>query len=187
MLGNLDEGCDALLFWGLTVTERIDLEDNMAILPFAEVRRFVERRLVEEVAPSGAGLHGWRSVGAVVRPFRWRPVFRPKGSFNEPMRAPRQRFFPDARKFLDLLAVSHAEPVVPLGTKSNCIAPSAAHLLGRENHPPEMDQKWPAHGFDGFVDCPVLRSKALHEVRGGGLQPREYALPADGDLRESTG
>ena len=56
VLGNLDEGCDALLFWGLTVTERIDLEDNMAILPYAEVRRFVERRLVEEVAPSGAGL-----------------------------------------------------------------------------------------------------------------------------------
>ena len=27
-----------------------------------------------------------------------------------------------------------------------------------------MDQKWPAHSFDGFVDCPVLRQEALREV-----------------------
>ena len=166
VLGDLDEGCDALLFWGLTVTERIDLEDNMAILPYAEVRRFVERQAVEELAPSGAVFHGWRSVGAIVRPFRWRPVFRQKGSFNEPMRAPKQPFFPEARKFLDLLAVGHAEPVVPLGTVSNCIDRSAASLLGLEDHCPEMDQKWPAHGFDGFVDSPALRPEALHEVRG---------------------
>ena len=165
VLGYLDEGCDALLFWGLTVTERIDLEDTMAILPYAEVRRFVERQPVEELAPPGAGFHGWRSVGAVVRPFRWRPVFRRRGSFNEPMGPPERPFFPDARKLLDLLAVSHSTPLVSLGTKSNCIGPSAARLLGQEKHRPEMDKKWPAHGFDGFVDCPVLRPEALHEVR----------------------
>lgn len=165
VLGNLDEGCDALLFWGLTVAERIDLEGNMAILPYAEVRRFVERRRVEELAPSGAGFHGWRSVGALVRPFRWRPVFRRRGSFNEPWGPPEEPFFPEARKFLDLLAVSHATPVVLLGTKSNCIDLSAARLLGQENRGSEMDQKWPAHGFDGFVDCPVPRPEALHEVR----------------------
>ena len=165
VLGNLDEGCDALLFWGLTVTERIDLEDNMAILPYAEVRRFVERQQVEELAPSGARFHGWRSVGAVVRPFRWRPDFRRNGSFNEPIRAPKQPFSPEAWKFLDLLAVSHVRPVVPLATTSDCIDASAARLLGRENHYPAMDQKWPAHGFDGFGDCPALRPEVLHEVR----------------------
>ena len=166
VLGNLDEGCDALLFWGLTVAERIDLKDKMAIIPYAEVRRFVERKAVEELAPSGAGFHGWRSVGAIVRPFRWRPVFRQKGRFNEPMRAPKQPFFPEARKFLDLLAVGHAEPLLPLGTVSNCIDRSAASLLGLANHCPEMDQKWPAHGFNGFVDCPAMRPEVLHEVRG---------------------
>lgn len=163
VLGNLDEGCDALLFWGLTVTERIDLADNLAILPFAEVRRFVERQLVEELAPSGAGFHGLRSVGAVVRPFRWRPLFRPRGGFNEPIRAPKP-YFPEARKLLDLLAVRHAKPVVLLGTKSNCIDRSAASLLGWENYRPDMDQKWPPHGFDGFVDCPVLGAEAIRDV-----------------------
>jgi len=163
VLGNLDEGCDALLFWGLTVTERIDLKDNLAILPFAEVRRFVECQPVEELAPPGSGSNGCRSVGAVVRPFRWRPLFRPRGGFNEPIRAPKP-YFPEARKLLDLLAVSHAQPVVLLGTKSNCIDRSAASLLGREDYSPEMDQKWPAHGFDGFVDCPALKPEALREV-----------------------
>ena len=165
VLGNLDEGCDALLFWGLTIAERIDIEDDMAILPFTEVRRFVERQLVEELAPSGAGFHGWRSVGAVVRPFRWRPVFRRAGSFNEPMSAPKEPFYPEARTFLDLLAVSHAEPVVPLGIMSGCVDLSATRLLGLEERHPQIDQKWPAHRFDGFADCPVLRPETFQEVR----------------------
>ena len=165
VLGNLDEGCDALLFWGLTLSERIDLGDNMAILPFAEVRRFVERQVVEKLAPSGAGFHGCRSVGAVVRAFRWRPVFRRKGSFNEPMRVPRGPFFPDARTCLDLLAVSHGLPALPLAAVSNCIDRSAARLLGKESHDPGTDREWAAHGFDGFDLCPALRPEALTEAR----------------------
>ena len=61
VLGNLDEGCDAMLFYGLTVTDRIEVAEGMAIVPFREVQRFVNADLVEE---SGAGFHGWRSVGA---------------------------------------------------------------------------------------------------------------------------
>ena len=165
VLANLDEGCDALLFWGLTVTERIDVEDSMAILPFREVRRFVGPELVEELAPSHSGFHGWRSVGAVVRAFRWRPVFRRKGGVNEPMRDPEEPFFPAAQTLLDLLAVNHSAPVLPLGAISDCIDRSAARLLGRERHDPGMHQKWPTHGFDGFADCPVLRPEALDEAR----------------------
>ncbi len=165
VLGNLNEGCDALLFWGLTVTERIDLEENMAILPFAEVQRFVERELVDELAPSGARFRGSLPVGAVVRTFRWRPLFRREGSLNEPMGVPREPFLPETRKFFDLLAVSHAEPVVPLAAKSDCIDRSATRLLGQQRFYPEMDEKWPAHGFRGFVDCPALRPEALREVR----------------------
>ena len=164
VLGNLDEGCDALLFWGLSGTARIDLERDMAILPFREVRRFVEHELVEELAPWRAGFHGWRSVGAVVRLFRWRPVFRRRGSVHEPMRDPEEPFLPKAQTFLDLLAVSHATPVVPLGVTSNRIDLSAARLLGLEEHDPGMDQKWPAHGFDGSDDCPLLRPESLDEA-----------------------
>ena len=165
VLGNLDEGCDVLLFYGLTVSERINVEDAMVILPFGEVRRFVDQKLVKELAPPGGGFHGWRSVGAVARPFRWRPEFRRRGSVNEPMSYPPAPFFPKARTFLDLLAVSHAVPILSLATISNCIDGSAARLLGMGNSGPGIYQKWAANGFDGFVECPVMMPAALDEAR----------------------
>ena len=167
VLGNLDEGYDALLFYGLTVNERIDLADGMAILPFREVRRFVEQDLVKELAPTSAVFNGWRSLGAVVRPFRWRPVFRRMGrlNLNEPMRDPAWPFFTEARTFLDLLAVSHATPLLPLAEISNCIDRSSSRLLGREKHNAGINQKRPAGDFGGFADCPVLRTEALDEAR----------------------
>ena len=165
VLGNLDEGCDAMLFYGLTVTDRTEVAEGMAIVPFREVQRFVNADLVEELAPSGAGFHGWRSVGAIVRPFRWRPVFRRMGSVNEPMTAPPGPFFREARIFLDLLAVSHAAPGLPLATISNCIDRSASRLLGQESHGPGSYQSWTAKGLDGFAECPVLTPEALQEAR----------------------
>ena len=165
VLSDLDEGCDALLFYGLTVSERFDVEHGMAVFPFSEVRRFVDRELVEELAPAGTGFHGWRSVGAIIRPFRWRPVFRQRGSVNEPMGRPPGPFFSEARTFLDLLAVSHAAPVLPLATISDCIDRAAARLFGVGRQDPGMYRKWAADGFDGLAECPVLRPAALEEAR----------------------
>ncbi len=165
VLGTLDEGCDTLLFYGLTVTERIDFGDGTAILPCGEVRRFVEEELLVELAPGGARFHDLRSVGAIVRPFRWRPVFRRRGSVNEPMTEPPGPFFSEARTFLDLIALSHATPVLPLATISDCIDRSGGRLLGREKHGPGFYQKWPADGLDGFAECPMLKPAALREAR----------------------
>ena len=166
VLGNLDEGCDLLMFYGLTVTERIEVEDGIVILPFGEARRFVNRELVEELAPPGAGYHGWRSVGAVARPFRWRPTFRRRGSINGPARKPPDVFFPDARKLLDLIAISHAAPVVPLAWVTDCIDLSATRLFGWEKHDAGVVQKRPATGFDGFAECSLLSPSPLEDARG---------------------
>ena len=165
VLGNLDEGCDAMLFYGLAVTERIEVREGMAILPYGELLRFVDEKFVEELAPRGAGFHGWRSAGAIVRPFRWRPAFRRRGSVNEPIPARPDAFFPDAATFLDLLAVSHAVPVVPLAALSDEIDRSARRLLGRAEWSPGIYQSWPAQGFDGFAGCPALSPEALREAR----------------------
>ena len=59
--GGLDVGYDVVLFYGLTLKERIDIADGMAILPFDQVREFVDKSLVEELAPRGAVFYGWRS------------------------------------------------------------------------------------------------------------------------------
>ena len=72
-LGSLDEACDVFLFYGLTLSERIEVADGMVLLPYGDLLRFVDREIVRDFAPSGAGFHGRRAVGAVARPFRRRP------------------------------------------------------------------------------------------------------------------
>ena len=163
--GNLDEGCDAVLFYGLTVAERTEVADGMDILPFGHVQRFVDIDLVEKLAPSSARFHGWRSVGAVVRPFWWRPLFRRRGNVNEPMPAPPGSFFSEAGLFLDLLAVSHAAPIAPLATLSDRIDRSAGLLLGEESRSPGVYQSWRAQGFDELAECPVLEPMAFEKAR----------------------
>ena len=187
VLSDLDEGCDALLFYGLTVSERFDVEHGMAVFPFSEVRRFVGRELVEELAPAGTGFHEWRSVGAIIRPFRWRPVFSQRGSVNEPMGRPPGPFFSEARTFLDLLAVSHAAPVLPLATISDCIDQSAARLFGVRRQDPGMYQKWAVDGFNEFTECPVLTPAALEEARVCFREPPEHVLSEDGSFRDAIG
>ena len=160
VLGSLDEACDVLLFHGLALSEKIEVEDGMLLLPYEDLLQFLDEDLVREFAPSGAGLHGWRAVGAVTRPFRWRPTLRRRGTLNEPV-GPPPTFFQDAAAFLDLLAVSHATRVAPLATLSNRIDGSAGRLLGRETQSPGFYRSWPADGVSGFDECRAIGSEAL--------------------------
>ena len=72
MPDDLDIGYDAMLFWGLTLKERIDVEDGMTLLSFEQIRAFVDEKQIDEFAPQGAGFHHWQFVGAIVRTFRWK-------------------------------------------------------------------------------------------------------------------
>ncbi len=164
-LGGLDEGCDVLLFFGLTVIERTRVADGMEILPLGQVLQFVDMDLVETLAPSSACFQDWRPVGALIRPFRWRPVFRRRGYVGEPTTDPSGSFFQDALLLLDLLAVSHAVPVAPIATLSGRIDRSAGLLLGRKSQSPGFYQSWPAQGFDELAEYPVLEPMALEEAR----------------------
>ena len=165
VLGNLDEGFDMLLFHGLTAQERIGVEDGMVILPFGELVRFVDQKFVKDLAPAGAGAHGWRSVGAVARPFRWRPEFRRRDSIHGSVGHTSAPFFPEAAMFLDLLAVSHGEPVLPLAMMSDCIDGSAQRLFGSEEQGPGMYQRFPVEGHDGFAERPVVKKVELLQAR----------------------
>ena len=165
ILGDLDEGCDMLLFYGLTVPERTEVAEGMDILPFGQARQFVGMDLVKKLAPSSAGFGEWRSVGAIVRPFRWRPAFDNRGRFDDGMTDLPGPFFSEAGVFLDLLAISHTAPMAPLATLSNRIHRSAGLLLGRESQSPGIYQSRPAQGFDGLTECPVLEAEAFEKAR----------------------
>ena len=161
----LDVGYDAVLFHGLTLKERIDVVDGIVILPFEHMRAFVDESLVEELAPPGAGFHGWRSVGVVVRPFRWRPAFRRTGYEREPELENPWPFFREAWSFLELLAVAHAVPVLCLATLAHCIDRSTGRLLGLADHSGSIDRGRSAQQFDGLDECLELVPEALAEAR----------------------
>lgn len=163
--GELDAGYDAVLFYGLTFKEPIDITEGIVVLPYKQVRRFVDKRLVDELAPKAAGFHGWQSLGAVVRPFRWRPAFQRTGSLRD--RVPRKpgSFFQEALVFLDLLAVAHAAPVPHLAFMTDHIDRSAGRLLGLANHKGNHRLGRSAQSFDGFDLCPEPAPKALDEAK----------------------
>ena len=164
-LGDLDIGYDALLFFGLSVMEQVEVTDGMMLLPFEQMSRFVDQNMVEELALPGAGFHDWRSIGAVVRTFRWRPVFRRIDHWMDLALKSPEPFFREAQMFLDLLAVAHTTPIVPLASLYNCIDRSAGRLLGWERHSPGRYASSRTHGFNGFEVCPMPASNALADAK----------------------
>ena len=54
----LDIGCHAVLFQGLTLTERVDVTDDFALLPFEQFLPFVDNGLVKGLEPPGYGTGG---------------------------------------------------------------------------------------------------------------------------------
>ena len=189
--GGLDVGYNMTLFYGLTVTEIADVGEGIAILPYEDVRPFVDDNLVEELAPDGAGFHRWRSIGAVVKPFRWKPLFSRSGYEREPVLQSPKSFFLNARTLLNLLAVAHEAPVVPLSESSHCINRSTARLLGWDGHGPRASWRNPAKNIDGFEECPELALEPLAEAREA-LDNREsqqynWMEPVVGWLAEALG
>ena len=162
--GELDIGYDTVLFYGLTLTERVDVGDGMTLLPFEEMRAFVDESLMAQLAPGGVGIPDWRSVGAAVRPFRWKPVLQRTGREGGPVVESPEPFFLQARTFLELLAVAHGAAVLPVAMLSHCIVRSAAQLLGQETNLGSFYRGRPAHGFDGLEQCPELSREALAEA-----------------------
>ena len=163
----LDVGYDAILFYGLTLKERIEIGDDMAILPFEQTRRFVDEDLIKELAPLVAEFNGWRSVGAVVRPFQWRPVFSRTGYDAEFELKPREGCFREAHTFLELLAIAHAAPVLRLAELPYCIDRSAGRLLGLGRHNGSINKRHSVQDFDGFDEAPRVEPKALADAREG--------------------
>ena len=160
-------GCDVVLFYGLTLEEESDLADGMAIVPFEHVKAFVDEEVVQELAPAGAEVHGWRSVGGIVRPFRWNPSFHRTSDLEDAGLKPPGRFFQEARTFLELISVAHGAgaPVLRLAELPNCIDRSAAKLLGLERRGPGLYGSGSAHEFDGSADRPRLAREALNQAR----------------------
>lgn len=130
----LSAGVHVVLFHGLRFEKEITITDDMSIVPFEKVRDYVEEGLLRPFTPNLAVPEPWEPVGAIVKSFKWHPAFRPSddeicldldwgGSFRE-----------DAERLVELLAITHAAPVVCLVTVHYCIDRVACGLLGQPHH-----------------------------------------------------
>ena len=161
----LNHGIDAVLFWGLDVTEPVQIETGMTILPFNSLKTFLDKNQVEKLAPPGAMFHDFRSVGAVVQSFRWDPqLCRTRHSKQPVLRNP-SLFFNASITFVDVLSVAHSTPVIPIATFANCTNRSESLLLGRTQESRSYSNVRSAQAFDGFEVCPRLTAEAVNLAR----------------------
>ena len=152
--GGVDVGYHAVLFYGLTMKDRIDIEPGMAMLPFEQAKAFVDESAAKKLAPPSAEMHAWQSMGVVVMPFRWRPEIRRTGPVRARKREDPGPFFDRATTFLRLLGVAHETPVLRLGTFEGCVERSACRLLGGVVRSGFFVRFRSARAFNGFELCP---------------------------------
>ena len=131
---DLSTGIHVVLFHGLRFEAEIPITDNMSIVPFEKVRDFVDESLLRPFTPNLAVPEPWEPVGAIVKSFEWHPAFRRPDeeicldldwgdSFRE-----------DGEILVELLAITHAAPVVCLVTMHYCVDRMACRLLGQPHH-----------------------------------------------------
>ena len=164
-LGGLDVGYHAVLFYGLTLKDRIDIEPGLTMLPFEQAQAFIDESAARQLGPPGAEMHAWQSMGVVVMPFRWRAEFRQTGHVRARKPDDTAPFFDRATAFLQLVGVAHETPVLRLGTFDVCIDRSAGRLLGGLAHGGSYRHGRSARAFNGFDPCPEPVPERFAEAR----------------------
>ena len=161
----LNRGYHVVLFHGLRIEKEIPIAEDMRILPFENVREHVDEGLLRAFAPNMAVPKAWESVGAIVKPFEWKPEFRSwdpdiildldwGGSFRD-----------DGERLVELLATTHGTPVVCLMTIHYCIDRAACCLLGQLHYHASSTLGLSARSFDRMAVSREPSMAALDEAR----------------------
>ena len=169
--GDLSVGYHVAVFHGLRVREKVQLPDDIMLLPFEQLDEFVNESILHEVVPAFVRDYSafQESLGALVQPFRWKPELRKPGDWKSKLRLRDfpsldggQSFFGDAAAFIELLALFHAAPILYLAMLPYRIRRSAAYLLGA------LDYEGSAHffpqSFNRVVRSPDLSMTALNDA-----------------------
>ena len=163
--GDLSVGYHVALLRGLSVSDELAIAEDMALMPFEQMRDFVNETVLSDVAPNIVKFNAWKSVSAIVKPFHWQPAFAERGDDSLPKLDWGGSFFEDAQTFVELLAMFHAGPVVGLVTIPYCIHRIASCLLGRPHYHGSVGHSPMAHSFDWFARTGAVSSHALGEAR----------------------
>ncbi|WP_432450261.1 hypothetical protein [Aliiroseovarius marinus] len=126
----MDIGYDVLLFFGPKIERQIQVEPNLLVVPFAELLDWVDPDWIRDFLPEQMDRRDWRQIGAIMRPFHWRPHLHQMNRSGERAMQIKPRFEEEAWSFLELLAVANQTPIIPFVFIDDCIHRTAFLLLG---------------------------------------------------------
>ena len=144
----------------------------MTIVPFEHLDKFVNRNELGRVAPHVVESKNWKSVGAIVNRFRWKPqVFSldekdaARLDWDQPPFNNSSTLFEEARAFIELLAVFHGAPVVSLMNIAFCADRRAFLLLGEPYYHTGTSWRTWAPAFGALTGSCQLDANALDRAR----------------------
>ena len=126
-------------FFGLQVTENVRIARDMTLVPYKEIKPYIDDEDVRRLAPDIVSYHSPDILGAIRKPALWKPVLQSHGSMDTSLPPVPRRFFDDADLMLKLLSITHAAPILPLGEMGLCIQQPAAQLLGHHRYYPGIN------------------------------------------------
>ena len=167
VISDFSTGYHVALLHGLGVDDdfRYTITENMTLVPFGQMRDFVNESVLSNVAPSIIKFNDWKSVAAIVKPFHWKPAFAERGNDSHSSLDWGGSFFEDAQAFAELLAVFYTKPVIFLVTVPYCIHRTASCLLGRPHYHGSIGYGPMAHSFGRFRKSSPVSSHALDEAK----------------------
>ena len=162
---DLTVGYHVSLFYGLKLSEDIEIASGMMAVPLEHTGPFLNRGVLERVAPSVVRENRWEAVGALLSPVPWKPILLPRGEESEPELDWGGTFFKDARAFIELLSLSHGVPVVTLMDIPYCTHRTALLLLGNPHyHGGSRHKSW-ASSFGGLTASNQLEIDAFNQAK----------------------
>ena len=123
-------GYHIVLFQGLMFSEETQIGDGQAIVPFGSLDAFFNADLLDRLMPGAARRQAEEFTAAIVKPFRWKPEFPADGPPSAFDKYDAGSFFEDADILIELLALFHATPAIPLVSLSPRVHRTACLLLG---------------------------------------------------------
>ena len=180
----LTNGYHVSLFYGLQFDEEVEIADGVIAVPLERTGAFLNRNVLHHLVPSIAGDNNWKAVGAILKPFAWKPILLSLGDETEQELDWGGSFPEDARTFIEILAVSHGVPIVSLMGVPYCTDRTASLLLGQSHYHSSMGWMSWARSFGGLTESHQLDIDALDQARQvyWGLDRGCYQVYAPGNF-----
>lgn len=174
---DLDLGFDIALFHGAHIQNVVDLGEGYSLMPYSQLSEYIDNKWLEDLAPDQIRHRNFKSICAIVHPFRWKPEIRDKNSMgNQKIKRLPFLFERWVIEFANLLSVSLETPVVWMMTLEGCVSRTTCELLG-QTHSPSSTHRGRSvnHLFDPFRKEQVSDEPLIEEARRHFINRRETA------------